>query len=94
MLTHGNGTPEQCAFNLLRITRGEVPLDRIKGLDAALIDKPSGTTVSAAVADAEWLIKTYEPRLNADSIDINAMLNSDGDFGITANLMIKGAVDE
>ena len=36
MLASNNGDPRQCAANLLKLTRGENPYDRIKGIDAAI----------------------------------------------------------
>jgi len=59
MKAHGNGTPETCASNLLRIVRGEVPYDRVRGRDGALVDQPNA--IDEAVADAEWVLETYEP---------------------------------
>lgn len=41
MLASNNGDPRQCAANLLKLTRGENPYDRIKGIDAAITDAPS-----------------------------------------------------
>ena len=52
MKSSGNGTPEQCAVNLLLITRGEVPYDRIKGRDASLVDAPISTAGTDAETDA------------------------------------------
>ena len=40
MLASNNGDPRQCAANLLKLTRGENPYDRIKGIDAAITDAP------------------------------------------------------
>ena len=51
MKAHGNGNPETCAFNLLRIVRGEIPYDRVRGRDGTLIDRPNVT--DEAAADAE-----------------------------------------
>ena len=53
MRASGNGSPEVCAANLLRIVRGEVAYDRVRGVDGTLIDKPNAT--DEAVADAEWV---------------------------------------
>ena len=33
MKASGNGTPQTCVQNLLKTTRGEVPYERIKGID-------------------------------------------------------------
>jgi hypothetical protein len=43
MRASGNGSPEVCAANLLRIVRGEVAYDRVRGVDGTLIDKPNAT---------------------------------------------------
>ena len=87
MLSHGNSRPEVCARNLLLITRGEVPYDRIKGRDGSLIDSPSSSARGSVIADAEWLLATYEPRVKPGGIDIDATLSAIGDFGINANIV-------
>ena len=43
MKASGNAAPETCVQNLLKTIRGEVPYERIKGIDRTLIDRPSGT---------------------------------------------------
>ena len=93
MKATGNGNPEQCAVNLLRITRGEVPYDRIKGRDAALVDMPSTSAAREAEADAEWLIETYEPRMKVESIDISSTLANVGEFGVNANITARKEED-
>ena len=40
MKASGNAAPETCVQNLLKTIRGEVPYERIKGIDRTLIDKP------------------------------------------------------
>lgn len=87
MKAHGNGTPETCASNLLLIVRGEVPYDRVRGLDGALIDQPNAT--DEAVADAEWVLETYEPRVQADSIETNPEAALSGDFQTIATISRK-----
>lgn len=77
MKAHGNGTPETCASNLLRIVRGEVSYDRVRGMDASLIDSPNAT--DEAVADAEWVLDTYEPRVNVEGAEASHD-ESAGDF--------------
>lgn len=84
MKASGNGDPAQCVGNLLRIIRGEVPYERLKGLDASLIDQPSGDAAQELMADAEWLIETYEPRISLESIDLTAALAQAGHFNIKA----------
>lgn len=87
MKAHGNGTPETCAANLLRIVRGEVPFDRVKGLDAALIDSPNA--IEDAIADAEWVLETYEPRANVESGEVNPENALTGDFSAFFNITRK-----
>ena len=87
MKAHGNGTPETCAENLLRIVRGEVPFDRVRGRDGSLVDKPNAE--DEAVADAEWLLETYEPRITAKSVEVIAAEAITGDFSLIANIARK-----
>ena len=75
MKAHGNGRPETCASNLLRIVRGEVPYDRVRGRDGALIDKANAT--DEATADVEWLLETYEPRVTVESVETTAELSGE-----------------
>ena len=87
MKAHGNGTPETCASNLLRIVRGEVPFDRVRGRDGALIDQPNAT--DEAIADAEWLLETYEPRVAVESVEAIAAVAITGDFSTLVNIKRK-----
>ena len=59
MKASGNGAPEICVQNLLKTIRGEVPYERIKGIDRTLIDKPSETAATDLAADVEFLVETY-----------------------------------
>ena len=65
MLASNNGDPRQCAANLLKLTRGENPYDRIKGIDAAITDAPSASARYDAIAEAEWVLDTYASRSKA-----------------------------
>lgn len=87
MKAHGNGTPETCASNLLRIVRGEVPFDRVRGRDGALIDQPNAT--DEAIADAEWVLETYEPRVTVGSVETNPEAALTGDFSTLVNIVRK-----
>ena len=77
MRAKGNGRPEVCAANLLKITRGEVSFDRIRGRDGALIDQPNAADEAAAAV--EWLLQTYEPRVDAEALAADADARA-GDF--------------
>jgi len=87
----GNSRPELCAANLLRITRGEVPYERTKGLSIANIDSPATSARSDTAADAAWLLENYEPRIDVDSVDIEALTTITGDFLLNAGITINHA---
>ena len=87
MRAKGNGRPEVCATNLLKITRGEVSYDRIRGRDGALIDQPNAT--DEAVADAEWVLETFEPRVNIKDIQINPEAGNPGNFNTYVDIERK-----
>ena len=88
MKAHGNGNPETCAANLLRIVRGEIAYDRVRGRDPRLIDNPS--SMVDAVADAEWLLENYEPRVEAD-LDLVGVTEPSVDLALLANITRKEA---
>ena len=90
MKASGNGEPMQCVENLLRITRGECPYDRIKGIDPTLIDQPTEIVAPLMQAEAKWLIKTYEPRVNADDVNINAITSQNGRFALNVDATVTG----
>ena len=92
MKARGNGTPETCAANLLRIVRGEVPYDRVRGRDGALIDQPNAK--EDAAADVEWLLETYEPRIAIESVEAVAEAAIAGDFSTLVNITRKEDAEE
>nr|DAH64797.1 MAG TPA: lysozyme [Caudoviricetes sp.] len=85
MRANGNGAPNVCASNLLRLIRGEVPYERIKGLDPRMIDKPITTAEPEIQQDAEWLLETYEPRVTMDGISV-AQNDTGGGYVVTADV--------
>ena len=87
MRAQGNGTPEVCANNLLRIVRGEVPYERVKGLDPQIIDRPIGQAMAEIQQDAEWLISTYEPRASITAINVEQDAGVLGGFSVTADIV-------
>ena len=89
MMAHGNGTPQTCANNLLRLTRGEVPFERVKGLDPRMIDRPLSEEQSRIRQDAVWLLDTYEPRVTVQGISIEHETGSDAGFVVTADVTEK-----
>lgn len=89
MRAKGNGTSQVCANNLLRIVRGEVPFERVKGLDPRIIDLPIGEAQSSLRQDAEWLIGTYEPRVMVNDINIVPATGADAGFIVTVDATEK-----
>lgn len=86
MRASGNGNPAVCANNLLSISRGEVPYERIKGLDPRLIGKPISTVEQEIQQDGRWLLETYEPRVNVSRISVSQTDAVAGGFQITADI--------
>ena len=82
----GNGDVQVCANNLLHLFRGEVPFERIKGIDTRLIDRPAVDAIPEIQQDAEWLLETYEPRAIVQGIDVDLNNGIDGGLHITANI--------
>jgi len=86
MKASGNGAPEICVQNLLKTIRGEVPYERIKGIDRTLIDKPSETAATDLAADVEFLVETYEPRVKLTDVELVALAAEVGGFEINASI--------
>ena len=86
MLGSGNSNMMVCIGNILKTIRGEVPYDRLFGLDPALIDMPSKYAAVDMTEDIEWLIRTYEPRAKLDTIKLQSLVAQTGDFLIQAKL--------
>ena len=90
MKAKGNGTPQVCANNLFRLFRGEVPYERVKGLDPRLLDRPIVTGNMELRQDADWLIDTYEPRASLKAINIVRSDSVNGGFTVTAEIEERG----
>lgn len=76
MKAAGNGNIATCVNNLLHISRGEVPYERVKGLNARHIDTPTASADIEIKQDAEWLVSNYEPRAELNGLTISgASLN-------------------
>lgn len=91
MLGKGNSDPERCTANLMKIARGEVPMDRIRGLNANLTGNPCAEAEEELVSDAEWVIETWEPRAQINQITVS----QDKEGGsLTVDADISVAVEE
>lgn len=86
MKASGNGKPEICVQNLLKTIRGEVPYERMKGISRALIDQPGETVGAELTADVEFLIETYEPRVNLSNVEYQGLAAEVGGFQIGAKI--------
>ena len=86
MLSKGNGKAQVCVNNLLQITRGTVPYERVKGLDPRLFDQPAVAAKESMMADIEWLLETFEPRADLDDIDVEDLAIKMGDVNLTATI--------
>lgn len=86
MRASGNGGKAVCVQNLLAIVRGEVPYDRLRGLDPRIIDRPAADAVAEAVQDADWMLGVYEPRAKIDSIGAVNDDAAEGIFRVTAEI--------
>lgn len=89
-MAKGNGAPQVCANNLLRLFRGEVPYERVKGLDPRILGRPVVTASAELRQDADWLIDTYEPRAEIKALHIKAFDGVSGGFIVTAELEERG----
>ena len=79
-----------CANNLLRLFRGEVPYERVKGLDPRIVDRPISAADAQLRQDADWLIDTYEPRAEIKSITVAQADTVNGGFTVMADIENKG----
>lgn len=71
MLSSGNSNAEVTASNLIRISRGEVPYDRIKGIDGSLSDMPAEIIAGDIENDVRETIEEYEPRVDVKDVIIS-----------------------
>lgn len=86
MKAFGNGDIGLCVSNLLRTFRGEVPFERVKGLDPRIVDIPASEAEMVAQQDATWLLETYEPRARVNEIILNNSDAVNGGFLVTADI--------
>ena len=86
MLSKNNSNPAVCVNNLMQIARGEVPYDRVKGISFAQLDVPIAQATDEIIEDAEWMLDTYEPRAEIDSIEVTPTDTPNGHFAITAKI--------
>lgn len=90
MRSSGNSKTEVCIDNLLKISRGEVPYERLKGIGFSELDGPVTTAGQDIIEDAEWMLSVYEPRAKVDSIGLVPIDAQNGQFEIKANISTRG----
>ncbi len=82
MRKEGNGNPEVCAENLMNTVRGECTYDRVKGINARIIDMPAEEAEFEAQEDARWNVETYETRIDVEEVSVSVEIGPDGEFSI------------
>lgn len=87
MLKSGNSNVLLCADNLIRTVRGEVPNERMKGIDSSIIDQPIQQARIAFEKDLTWLLENYEPRLDVETVEPAQIEALYGEFLMT----VRGA---
>lgn len=68
MEAQGNGDPLRCAINLMQLRAGEVPYDRVRGIDPEVTDAPIED--AGYIAEVEVTLEQYEPRVELDASEI------------------------
>lgn len=81
MLKSGNGDPARCAELLVRTIRGTVPFVRSKGMDYRVIDLPE-TEAHRVQYEAFQVLRDFEPRIDADTVDIGYGTAATGDLSV------------
>ena len=93
MLSKSNSNPAVCVNNLIRIARGEVPYDRVKGVSFTSLDAPIAQAADEIIEDAEWMLNTYEPRAEVDAIEVEPADAQNGHFVIKATINTNKEAD-
>lgn len=70
MKASGNGNVAQCVANLIATYQGEVPYQRLKGMDPSVIDENLITSEPKIKNHATWLIENYEERAVVNEINV------------------------
>ena len=84
MKSSGNGNVAQCVANLIATYQGEVPYQRLKGMDPSLIDENIITSEPKIKNHATWLIENFEERATVN--DINVSINEFGTVQIEPDI--------
>ena len=82
MRKEAHRNPEVCAENLMNTVRGECAYDRVKGINARIIDMPAEEAEFEAQEDARWNVETYETRIDVEEVSVSVEIGPDGEFSI------------
>ena len=93
MLSKTNSNPAVCVNNLIQIARGEVPYDRVKGVNFTQIDVPIAQASDEIVEDAQWMLDIYEPRAEIDGVEVTPIDAASGHFAINVKINPKKEAD-
>lgn len=86
MRASGNANVAVCVQNLIALRQGEVFYDRLRGIDASIVDVPASIAGKKALQEVRWQIDTYEPRASLKNVQFVADEASSGNFRIIAEL--------
>lgn len=84
MKASGNGNVAQCVANLIATYQGEVPYQKLKGMDPSVIDENLITSEPKIKNHATWLIENYEERATVNDINVN--INESGKVQIEPDI--------
>lgn len=90
MKSSGNGKPAVCADNLTKISRGEVPYDRIRGVKFSELIGDGIMKSSDLADDISWMVGTYEPRVSVESVEVTAEDAANGRLNVALRLKGEG----
>lgn len=74
------------AMLLQKLRKAPSLYDRVKGISFAQLDVPIAQATDEIIEDAEWMLDTYEPRAEIDSIEVTPTDAPNGHFAITAKI--------
>lgn len=86
MRSSGNSDPAVCANNLVRISRGEVPYDRTRGVKFAALTGTNLNSTEELQEDTKKMVEIYEPRVKVNSVDIKVTDAALGQIEATVNI--------
>ena len=66
----------------MNTVRGECAYDRVKGINARIIDMPAEEAEFEAQEDARWNVETYETRIDVEEVGVNVEIGPEGEFSI------------